>query len=110
MSTDELEVAAGNADDDIYGKDFKLTSSPRNTKGGSITVPLTSCLSGLESASCMTTDIFCFYLQNRLSQSSQTGGQRYSDTSPFSIPWSVCGERLETMLTGTKFTFLVELL
>jgi hypothetical protein len=26
-------------------------------------------------------------LQNRLIQSSQTGGQRYSDTSPFSIPW-----------------------
>jgi len=26
MSTDELEVAAGNADDDIYGKDFKLTA------------------------------------------------------------------------------------
>jgi hypothetical protein len=25
-------------------------------------------------------------LQNRLIQTSQTGGQRYSDTSPFSIP------------------------
>ena len=36
--------------------------------------------------SCMTTDNFCFYLQNRLIQASQTGGQRYSDTSPFSIP------------------------
>jgi hypothetical protein len=35
----------------------------------------------------MTTDNFCFYLQNRLVQTSQTGGQRYSDTSPFSIPW-----------------------
>jgi hypothetical protein len=35
----------------------------------------------------MTTDNFCFYLQNRLIQTSQTGGQRYSDTSPFSIPW-----------------------
>ncbi len=39
--------------------------------------------------SCMTTDNFCFYLQNRLIQTSQTGGQRYSDTSPFSIPWAV---------------------
>ncbi len=38
--------------------------------------------------SCMTTDNFCFYLQNRLIQTSQTGGQRYSDTSPFSIPWT----------------------
>jgi hypothetical protein len=31
----------------------------------------------------MTTDIF---LQNRLIQTSQTGGQWYIDTSPFSIP------------------------
>jgi hypothetical protein len=36
--------------------------------------------------SCMTTDNFCFYLQNRLIQPSPTGGQQYSDTSPFSIP------------------------
>jgi len=35
----------------------------------------------------MTTDNFCFYLQNRLIQTSQTGGQQYNDTSPFSIPW-----------------------
>ncbi len=31
----------------------------------------------------MATDNFCFYLQNRLIQTSQTGGQWYSDTSPF---------------------------
>jgi hypothetical protein len=36
--------------------------------------------------SCMTTDNFCFYLQNRQIQTSQTAGQRCSDTSPFSIP------------------------
>jgi hypothetical protein len=35
--------------------------------------------------SCMTTDNCCLYLQNRLIQTSQTGGQPY--TSPFSIPW-----------------------
>jgi hypothetical protein len=35
----------------------------------------------------MTTENFCFYLQNRLIQTSQTGGQQYSDTSPSSIPW-----------------------
>jgi hypothetical protein len=35
----------------------------------------------------MTTDNFCFYLQNRVIQTSQTGGQQYSDPSPFSIPW-----------------------
>jgi hypothetical protein len=28
---------------------------------------------------------FLFYLQNRLIQTSQTGGQQYSDTSPYSI-------------------------
>jgi hypothetical protein len=37
----------------------------------------------------MTTEIFCFYLQNGLIQTSQTGGQWYSDSSPFSIPWLV---------------------
>jgi hypothetical protein len=36
----------------------------------------------------MITDNFCFYLQNRLIQTGQTGGQLYSDTSPFSIPWT----------------------
>jgi hypothetical protein len=35
----------------------------------------------------MTADNFCFYWQNRLIQTSQTGGQWYSDTSPFSILW-----------------------
>ncbi len=39
----------------------------------------------------MTTDIFCFYLQNRLIQTSQAGGQWYSDTSPFSIPCAMIG-------------------
>jgi hypothetical protein len=34
----------------------------------------------------MATDNFCFYLQNGLIQTSQTGGQWYSGTSPFSIP------------------------
>ncbi len=37
--------------------------------------------------SCMTTDSFCFYLQNRLFRTSQTRSNCYSDTSPFSIPW-----------------------
>jgi len=36
--------------------------------------------------SCMITDNFCFYLQNRLIQTSLTGGQGYNDTSSFSIP------------------------
>jgi hypothetical protein len=56
-----------------------------NTKRGIITVPSTSSLTSLELAVWLQT-IFCFYLQNRLIQTSQTGGQLYSDTSPFSIP------------------------
>jgi hypothetical protein len=35
----------------------------------------------------MTTDAFCFYLQKRLIQTGQTGGQLYSDTPPATIPW-----------------------
>jgi hypothetical protein len=59
---------------------------PGNTKRGKshCTVDLLFDLYGI---SCMTTDNFCFYLQNRLIQTSQTGGQWYSDTSPFSISW-----------------------
>ena len=53
-----------------------------NTKGGSITVLLTSCLISL------TTENISFYIQNTLIQTGQTGGQQYNDTSPFSsIPW-----------------------
>jgi hypothetical protein len=37
----------------------------------------------------MTTDNFCFYLQNRLIQTCQTGVQWYSDTSPFMFPGSL---------------------
>jgi hypothetical protein len=44
--------------------------------------------------SCMTTDIFSFYLQTRLNQISQTAGQWYSDTSPFSIPWCASFQEL----------------
>jgi hypothetical protein len=56
-----------------------------NTKGRSITV-LLDLLFDQFGISCMTTENFCFYLQNRLIQTGQTGGQLYSDTSPFSVP------------------------
>jgi hypothetical protein len=49
----------------------------------------------------MTTDNFCFYLQNRLIQTSQTGGELYSDTSPFSVP---CYNRQKFYNTGSVFT------
>ncbi len=45
--------------------------------------------------SCVTTDNCCLYLQNRLIQINQTGGQWYSDTSPFSIPWFILPEHQE---------------
>jgi hypothetical protein len=50
--------------------------------------------------SCMTTDNFCFYLQNRLIQTCQTGGQWYSDTSPFSIPWDTYTPAIGWMATN----------
>jgi hypothetical protein len=46
--------------------------------------------------SCMTADNFCFYLQNRLIQTGQTGGQLYNDTSPFSVPWLATQKRFIT--------------
>ncbi len=58
-----------------------------NTKGGSITVLLTSCLTGLESAVWKLT-IFVFICKIDLSKPSQTGGQWYSGTSLFSVPCS----------------------
>jgi hypothetical protein len=36
----------------------------------------------------MTTDNIFYYLQNRIIQTSQPGGQWYSDASPFRISWS----------------------
>jgi hypothetical protein len=45
----------------------------------------------------MTSDNFCFYLQNKLIQTNKTGGQQYSDTSPFSI---ICPDTL-----GLKLPF-----
>jgi hypothetical protein len=41
-------------------------------KGGSITVPLTSLFDWF-GISCMSTDNYCFYLQNSLIQTSQMG-------------------------------------
>ncbi len=54
----------------------------RNTKGECITVPLTSCLTGLDKFVCKK---IC-QLSYSWFQTSQTGGQQYNDTSPFSIP------------------------
>jgi hypothetical protein len=56
---------------------YRSTTSvlPGNSKGGSITVPLTSCWTGLEIAVWQLT---IFVGQNRLIQTSQTGGQWYN--------------------------------
>jgi len=58
----------------------------------------------------MTTDNFCFYLLNRLIKTSQAGGQWYSDTSPFSIPWldpsnGDLGKKLYNIDTWTLRTY-----
>jgi hypothetical protein len=61
-----------------------VASMSGNTKGGKYhcTIDLLFDWFGISS---MTTDNFCFYLQNRQIQASQTEGQWYSDTFPFSI-------------------------
>ncbi len=58
---------------------FLWTTQPGNTKGGKYhcTIDLLFDWFGF---SCLTTDTFCFYLQNILIQTSQTGGQWYRDT------------------------------
>jgi hypothetical protein len=53
----------------------------------------------------MTTDNFCVYLKNRLIQNSQTGGQRYSDTSPLVFP--ALAYYTTVTITAVK-SFLVE--
>ncbi len=45
----------------------------------------------------MTTDNFCFYFQQRLIQSSQTGGQWYSNT--FLLVFPACA-RLTPIVAG----------
>ncbi len=67
-----------------FQADFPDPSMSGNAKGGSITVPLTSCLTSLESAVWLLT-IFGFYLKYRLIQTSQTGGQWYSGPSVFPV-------------------------
>jgi hypothetical protein len=57
----------------------------------------------------MTTDNFCFYVQNRLIQTSQTGGQQYSDNAPFSIPWkNICKHELITKWQQLLLHFIVK--
>jgi hypothetical protein len=65
-----------------------LSANQGNTKGGSIIVPLTSCLNGLESAVWQLT-IFVFICKNRLIRTSKTGGEQLIDTSSFSIPLQI---------------------
>jgi hypothetical protein len=57
-----------------------------NTKVGSITVPLTSCLTGLELVVLDDNWQFLSLFAKQTNQN-QTGVQWYTDTSPFSIPW-----------------------
>ncbi len=52
-------------------------------------------------------DNFCFYLLNRLIQTSQTGGQQYSDTSSFSIPYTSPMFAERQVCYSALFTYLV---
>jgi hypothetical protein len=71
---------AGGQGQDKYGSGCLVL--PGNTKRGSIIGILRFDWFGI---SFMTTDNF-FFLQNRLIQTSQTGGQRHSQTSPLVCP------------------------
>ncbi len=62
-----------------------VTPAPRNTKRRKYHCTVDLLFYWFE-ISCMTTGNFCFYFQNRLIQTSQTGGQWYSDASRFSNP------------------------
>ncbi len=54
--------------------------------------------------SCKTTDNFCFYLQNRLIQTIQTGGEQYSDTPPLVFPaLKHARAKLPTLLAQLSF-------
>jgi hypothetical protein len=53
----------------------------------------------------MTTDKFSFYLQNRLIQTSQTGGQRHSDT-PFPLVRVLHENRLERIARDKHSRFM----
>ncbi len=85
-----------------------INQSAGNIKGGS--VPLTSCIDWF--------GLVCFAIKNKncqLSyswfQTSQTGGQWYSDTSPFSIPWRVLPyTRLKRLFSDEHSSLFVTLL
>ncbi len=57
----------------------------------------------------MSTNNFCFYLQNRQIQVSQTGGQWYNDTSPFSIPCLMTMLIMTMLMTLFIMTILMTL-
>jgi hypothetical protein len=69
-----------------YARTYARGLYPWNTKGGKYHC-MVDLLFDWSVISCLATDNFFFFLQNRLIQNSQTGGQWYSDTSPFRIPW-----------------------
>jgi hypothetical protein len=50
----------------------------------------------------MTADNFCFYLQSRLKQTRQTGGQRYSDTCPLVFPGQKYVFPTDVLLVGVR--------
>jgi hypothetical protein len=85
-------ITYDNPEKTVYGQ-------TRESKGGKYhrTIDLLFDWFGI---SCMNTDNFCFYLQNRLIKTCQTGGQLYSDTSLFCIPWT----NDLSYLSSTSFT------
>jgi hypothetical protein len=57
----------------------------------------------------MTTDNFCFYLQNSQIQTTQTGGHRYSDTSPLVFPALWYGNFIKGFLEIARISIMTDI-
>jgi hypothetical protein len=72
-------------DSNPWPNDSEASALPGSTTGGSITVPLTSCLTSLESAVWLLTILFLFAKQTDPNQSNRRSTVQWY--FPFSTPW-----------------------
>jgi hypothetical protein len=82
------------------------SNKPGNTKGGSITVPLTSCLTGMDkSVLQIKTKIVNYHTGDF--KPVKTGSQQYSDASPFSMHDLNKLQVIITQISPTLFCLLI---
>ncbi len=83
----------------------KVIECPRQgTLNGEVSLLTVDLLFDWFGISCLTFDNFRFYLQNRLIQTGQTGGQRYSDTALFSVP---CFKVMRSLVQNSSNTLWI---